>query len=73
VPIYRIFEREAFEPRQVECMGEAYELVLKELGLDNHPDDLTNTIAHYIIEVARTGETDAARICACVLERVRTQ
>jgi hypothetical protein len=73
VAIYRIFEGGGFDRAQVERMGQAYEAVLVVLGLTNRSDDVTNTIAEYIIEVARAGETEPTRICEIVLQRIQNQ
>jgi hypothetical protein len=70
VAIYRLMQRQAFLPEDVQRLGDAYEHALKELGLVDRNDPLTETIAQLIIEVAQTGEKDPARICALAIEGI---
>jgi hypothetical protein len=71
--IYRLFQIQAFEPEDLQRMGEAYEQALVVLGLTNYEDPLTETVARHIIEFARTGEKDPARICAAAVRRVQRE
>jgi hypothetical protein len=73
VAIYRILQKSAFEPEDVQRLGEAYELALQQLGLHDRDDPLTETVAQYIIETAQIGEKDPARLCARALERLGRQ
>jgi hypothetical protein len=70
VAIYRIF-KSAFEPQDIERLGDAYEQALKELKLTSRLDPLTETIAQHIIAIGQTGEKDPARICALAVARIR--
>jgi hypothetical protein len=69
--IYRIFEKQAFLPEDVRRLGDAYEMVLTELGITNRMNPITETIAQYIIEIGQTGEQDPARICGLTINRIQ--
>jgi hypothetical protein len=47
----------------VRIMGEAYDMVCKELHDRGQPDIVKDIIAKRIIEIGKTGERDAKRIC----------
>jgi hypothetical protein len=55
MPIYRLLEREAFQPELVAVMGDVFEDVLQTLGLVDREDPLTKLIARKVIELAQTG------------------
>jgi hypothetical protein len=71
VAIYRIFEQRPFLPEDVRRLGDAYEMVLTELGITNRLNPITETIAQYIIEIGQTGEQDPARICDLTIKRIQ--
>jgi hypothetical protein len=71
VAIYRLLQKSAFEPEDVERMTAAYELALVELILSDRNDPLTETVAKHIVEAAQTGERDPKNICALALGRLR--
>jgi hypothetical protein len=52
MPIYRLFQDEAFTPEVVAVLGEVFEDVLRELGLVDRADPLTETVAKKLIELA---------------------
>ena len=62
--IYRLLQAASFDQSDIDRMTAAYEAALKILRLADRTDPLTELIAKKIIEVARTGEHDPARICA---------
>lgn len=68
--IYRIMEKSAFEPADVQRMSEAYEDALRQLNLKDRNDPLTEIVARLIIEIAQTGEKDPRRICTLALARL---
>jgi hypothetical protein len=70
VAIYRLLQKSAFEPQDIERMIAAYELALVELALADRNDPLTETVAKYIVDAAQTGEKDPKRICAVALARL---
>ena len=62
--IYRLLQKSGFGPDDTQRMGEAYELALVELGLNDRNDPLTEIVAKLIIEIAQTGLNDPKAICA---------
>jgi len=62
--IYRLLQEASFDQPSIDRMTAAYEATLKMLRLVDRSDPLTELIAKKIIEVARNGEHDPARICA---------
>jgi hypothetical protein len=71
VAIYRLLQKSAFEPEDIERMIAAYELALVELVLSDRSDPLTETVAKYIVEAAQTGEKNPKAICGLALSRLR--
>jgi len=70
VAIYRLLGKSAFGPDEINRIVSAYERALERFNLQNsQTDPLNRAIANYVIEVARTGERDPARICRLALER----
>jgi CheY-like chemotaxis protein len=63
VAIYRLFENQAFEPEQIECLAKAYEDALRALNIAGRDDSLTWSIAKTIISKARDGDLDPDRLC----------
>jgi len=68
VAIYRLLQNSVFGPDEVTRMAAAYEHALKALGLADRNDPVTELVAKKIIEVARTGEGDPARISALAIK-----
>lgn len=62
--IYRLLQKSAFGPEEIERMTTAYEDALRVLGLTDRADPLTEILAKKIVEIAQTGERDPRRICA---------
>jgi hypothetical protein len=62
VAIYRLLQNSVFGPEEVGRLAAAYEDALTALGLSDRNDPVTELVAKKIIEVARTGEADPARI-----------
>jgi hypothetical protein len=65
--IYRLLRDTTFEPEAVEAMGRAYESLLKDLGLADRTDPLTEIVAREILKIASRGERNPAEIRAKVL------
>jgi hypothetical protein len=71
--IYRLLKDEtAFDDGAVKAMTTAYEDVLRALALADRSDPLTKIIAEKILQRARSGERDAARLRGSVLEELRS-
>jgi hypothetical protein len=60
--INRLLPDGAFGPDDIRPIGDAYESVLKSLGLVDRNDPVTEIIAKKIIEIAQTGERDPQRL-----------
>ena len=58
----------AFEPAQVEALGQAFDRAAKCLHDKGQPDVVREVIAKRIIEIGKTGERDPDRICALALQ-----
>jgi hypothetical protein len=71
VPIYRLLQNSAFLPEDIQRLADAYEQAVEELRLLDRSDQLAETVAHYIIEAAQTGEKDPGRICALAVDRLQ--
>jgi hypothetical protein len=72
MPLHRLLQTEqeggVFEPEDVLRMVAAYEGVLKLLRPKDCTDPVKELIAKKIIETARQGEEDPARICASAMK-----
>jgi hypothetical protein len=71
VPIYRLFEGQAFEPEQVAMLAQVFEEVLPLLELSNREDQVTLLVAQRVIELALAGVHDPARLKALILGEFR--
>ena len=69
MPIYKLFEGEAFEPDHCKAMGLAFETILKELGLDeNRSDQLCEVTAKHIIELGKQGVRDPVQLATLTMK-----
>jgi hypothetical protein len=71
MPIYRLLERQAFQPETAAVLGDVFEGVLKEFGLVSRQDPITELIAETLIELANAGELDPLRLKQLTLEALR--
>jgi type II secretory pathway component PulF len=60
--IYRLLQKQVFDPDDVRLMCAVYEDVLKGYGLIERTDPLTELIAKTVIEMVQSGERDPARL-----------
>ncbi len=67
MPVGTELVEETFDAEQLRAMGMAFEKACGSLGLSVAPDRLTDIIADKIIETARSGESDPARLYAAVM------
>ncbi len=58
-----MFQRLTFDPDTIHAMGAAFDDVCRALDTDGH-DVASRLIARKIIELARAGERDQARLCS---------
>jgi hypothetical protein len=63
LPITPFLQDHAFEPEVTRAMGIAFEDACKLLRLPDTADPAAEIIATKIIELAKTGEHDAGRLC----------
>jgi hypothetical protein len=70
--IYRMIRQSVFEPEMIERMTAAYEHALKELGLADRNDPITDLVARKVIEIAEMGESDPDRLWRRALEALAT-
>jgi hypothetical protein len=68
----RLLGDTAFEPDDIVRMTSAYNLALRELGLVDRDDPLTETVAKKVIEIMLTGERDPVLICEFAIRQLRT-
>ena len=66
--IYRLLQRQTFDPEAVRGLSAAYEAALKLLKISNTDDPITEIIAQRIIETAQTGVRHPAKLCAAALK-----
>jgi hypothetical protein len=71
MPIYRLIEREAFEPDHIEVITAAFEDVCRELGLAAREDPLRDIVAQAIIKCAQLGEHDPIRLRKCAPDEIK--
>ena len=71
VAISRIFQRQPFEPEVTRAMGIAFEQACERLGVAGRLDAVTERVAKQVIEAAREGYRDPARICERALQALR--
>ena len=62
MPIRPFLNGAAFEPEAIRNMSVAFESVCAELGLSDKDDPATRLVASKIIEFARSGVLDVARL-----------
>ncbi len=67
MPIYRFLREAAFDQADITCMVAAYEAALEFLRLTDRNDPICELLAKKIIEVNRSGERDAPKLCARAL------
>jgi hypothetical protein len=60
--IHRLLQNSPLGPEDIERLVMAYEQTLRELGLKDRSDPITQLIAKKIIEVGQTGVRDPAQI-----------
>jgi len=70
VALYRHIREGSFGPQDIARMTAAYEAALKLLHLKDRADPVTELVAKKIIEIARSGEPDPAKICTRALKEL---
>ena len=70
MPIRGMLDRGAFNPHEIDEMMAAFEATLAALHLVDRSDPVTILIAKVIIDCAKTGEIERARLRDCAIEAV---
>ena len=71
MPIRQLLDSSAFNPEEVALLCDVFEDMLRALKLVDRSDPATSLIAEKIIELARRGERDRARLCDDVMKEFR--
>jgi hypothetical protein len=71
VAIHQFFRTLSLDPEEIERLTIAYEDALRALQLSNRTDPITTIIAERIIEAAKTGERDPAKLCVTAIKDLR--
>jgi hypothetical protein len=69
--IHRMRQDSAFEPEDIEQLSAAYEDALRTLELPDRDDPITQIIAQRIIEAAKTGVRDPAKLSNLAVKDLR--
>jgi hypothetical protein len=70
MPLLRLLGNPAFGPDEIAVMMAAFEEALRELGLTDRKDPAALMVAERIIEAAKRGERDPARLREAALKRL---
>jgi len=74
VPIYQLLKSQgSFEPEEVAMLGTIFEDVLRTLGLVDRQDPMTEMVATKLVEVAKAGVRDPARLKALTIQAFTQQ
>jgi hypothetical protein len=68
MPIRNFIDGEAFDPETIDVMSKALANACTSLGLVDRDDPVIRLVALKILDFARAGEHDAARLTAAVLK-----
>jgi hypothetical protein len=68
--INRILQNTPFGPEDTKLLVSAYERTLRELGLKDRNDPLTEMVAKTIIEIRQNGITDPAQISQLAIKQI---
>ena len=71
MPLARHVQGAAFRPEQLVEMTTAFEDVLRRLQLVDRTDPVVDLVAKKVVEVAKSGACDAARICELTLKHLQ--
>lgn len=71
MPIYRLFKGQAFEPQHVQAMADAFEGVLRELGLKDRNDPLCEIVAKTIIDLGEQGVRESLQLASRAMQTLK--
>lgn len=69
--IYRLLQKSAFGPEDIQLLATAYEDALRALKLNDRDDPITQLVAKRIIEAAQTGLRDPDSLCATAIKDLK--
>jgi hypothetical protein len=71
VAIYRLLQKSAFGPEDIQLLATAYEDALRALKLNDRDDPITQLVAKRSIEAAQTGLRDPDSLCATAIKDLK--
>jgi hypothetical protein len=71
VAIYRLLQKSAFGPEDIQLLATAYEDALRALKLNDRDDPITQLVAKRIIGAAQTGLRDPDSLCATAIKDLK--
>jgi len=71
MPIRQFIGDGVFGPEEITAMSAAFQEALNKLELTDRDDSLAEIVARKIIEIAKQGEHDPARLCLKALDGIR--
>ena len=73
MPIRQLLDSNAFNPEEVTILRDVFEDTLRTLKLTDRSDPVTSLIAKKIIELARLGERDPARLRQAAMQELTSE
>ena len=70
MPLQKYLQEGVFDPEAVKAMTTAFDDALRTLKLVDRSDPIIEIVARKIVEVARLGERDPARLCELALKHL---
>ena len=67
----RVVQEAALTAEEISRLRKAYDLALREIGVKDRDDPLTERVAKEIVEAGRDGPADPVELSKLVVERLR--
>ena len=68
--IYRLLKGSPLDPELIRSLEAAYEKTLRDIGLVDRDDPLTEMVGKKLIEIAQTGVQDPAQLSALAIKEI---
>jgi hypothetical protein len=68
--IYRLLRGSPLEPELIRSLEAAYEKTLRDIGLVDRDDPITEMVGRKLIEIAQTGVQDPAQLSALAIKEI---
>jgi hypothetical protein len=68
--IYRLLKGSPLEPELIRRLEAAYEKTLRDIGLVDRDDPITEMVGRKLIEIAQTGVQDPAQLSALAIKEI---